>query len=559
MKNEVLIHVRAVNDTKAVFDLIRADAHNLGDTVAIKVNKTITERIERDTKAAASGSGAYARVGDEIGRTMGEHISERINEKVNVKITERLRGVRDRFFGGGRERVSVDTHEHVSVDVDVDKRSFLQQIGALGGDVKDKIAGFFSEGATGGLSSVFSGDILSSMIKPALLTLAAGTLAPLIGGVITSGILLALGGGVLGVGIAAALKSHTVKGAFADLKKSVTGLFGASGTGTGKKKTEDTFGTFGSYFTGPVTDFVSMLSKLLDQLKPTINDIGRTFGPVADVLAHGIIGFLQNAVPGIARATKSAEPLIKTLADELPGIGDAIGKFFDHIKNGAPDANIFFNDLLNIIPPIIKIIGILIEAFAKTYTIFRTLFLAMVGIAADWAVGITSAARVAFGWVPGLGPKLDSAAHKAAKFKSDVNKQLNGIHDVDINVRLKVWGMNTMNAALDVVHALGKFGAAHKGKATGGVIGMAASGGARSGLTWVGENGPELIDAAPGSQVYSNSDSMRMAGQGGGGWGGRIEVPVYLDGRQIARAMADPMRDLVRNQHGGSVQAAYGV
>lgn len=564
MKNEVIIHVRAVNDTKAVFDVIRAQAHDLGDTVAINVNKTVTERLEKEAQTAASSGGSYSRAGDQIGKTMGEHISERITEQistkvtedVNVKVKERLRDSRGRFIGagsdGGREHVSVD------VDVNVDKQSFSQKLAALAGDTKDKISGFFSEGALGGLSSVFSGDILSSMIKPALITLGITVLAPEIGAAVTGGILLALGGGAIGLGLAAALKSYTVKGAIGDLKKEITGLFGASGTGTGKKKTQDTFGSFGSYFTGPVTDFVAMLTKLLEQLKPTINDIGKTFGPVADVLAHGIIGFLQNAVPGIARATKSAEPLIKTLADELPGIGDAIGRFFDDIKDGAPNANIFFNDLLNIIPIVIRVIGKLILIFTETYVVFRTLFLAMVAIAADWAVAVTSAARIAFGWVPGLGPKLDAAAHKAAQFKTAVNKQLDGIHDVDVNVKLKVWGMNTMNAALDAVHALGQWGVAHKGKATGGVIGTAATGGARSGLTWVGENGPELIDAAPGSRVSSNADSMRMAGQASGR-GGPIVVPVYLDGREIARAMADPMRDMVRNQFSGNVQAAYGV
>jgi hypothetical protein len=300
-----------------------------------------------------------------------------------------------------------------------------------------------------------------------------------------------------------------------------------------------------------------MLTQLLEQLKPTINEIGRTFGPVADELAHGIIGFLQNAIPGIARAVDSAAPLIKTLADEMPGIGDAIGRFFDDIKEGAPDANVFFNDLLNILPIVIRVLGKLILAFTETYSVFHDVFFDMLSVAADWAVGITSAARIAFGWVPGLGPKLDSAAHKAAQFKEKVNKQLDGIHDVDVTVKIRVAGMNTMNAAIDAIHAALALGKSKK--ATGGVIGSAATGGARSGLTWVGENGPELIDAAPGSRVSSNPDSMRMASMAGGGRGGTIVVPVYLDGKEIARAMADPMRDMVRNQYSGSVQAAYGV
>lgn len=48
-------------------------------------------------------------------------------------------------------------------------------------------------------------------------------------------------------------------------------------------------------------------------------------------------------------------------------------------------------------------------------------------------------------------------------------------------------------------------------KAAGGIVGAAASGGMRGGLTWVGEQGPELLALPAGSRVWSNPDSMRMA------------------------------------------------
>jgi hypothetical protein len=48
-------------------------------------------------------------------------------------------------------------------------------------------------------------------------------------------------------------------------------------------------------------------------------------------------------------------------------------------------------------------------------------------------------------------------------------------------------------------------------KESGGIVGMAASGGIRSGLTWVGEHGPELADLPVGSRVWSNPDSRRKA------------------------------------------------
>ncbi|MGW1667941.1 hypothetical protein [Streptomyces sp. NPDC002324] len=52
------------------------------------------------------------------------------------------------------------------------------------------------------------------------------------------------------------------------------------------------------------------------------------------------------------------------------------------------------------------------------------------------------------------------------------------------------------------------------GKAAGGIIG-AAAGGARGGLTWVGEQGPELVRLPYGAMVHSNPDSRRIASEGG--------------------------------------------
>lgn len=50
---------------------------------------------------------------------------------------------------------------------------------------------------------------------------------------------------------------------------------------------------------------------------------------------------------------------------------------------------------------------------------------------------------------------------------------------------------------------------AYKKKAAGGIVGAAASGGMRSGLTMVGEQGVELLDLPAGARVWSNPDTRR--------------------------------------------------
>ncbi|MFD6113592.1 hypothetical protein ACFWG0_26265 [Streptomyces yangpuensis] len=97
-----------------------------------------------------------------------------------------------------------------------------------------------------------------------------------------------------------------------------------------------------------------------------------------------------------------------------------------------------------------------------------------------------------------------------------------------------------------------------EGYAHGGVIG-AAGGGPRSRMTLVGEQGPELVDLAPGSRVRSNPDSKRIAAgmAASGGGTAPIVVQVMLDGRMVAKALVDPLQAEVSSR-GGNVQQVLG-
>ena len=62
-------------------------------------------------------------------------------------------------------------------------------------------------------------------------------------------------------------------------------------------------------------------------------------------------------------------------------------------------------------------------------------------------------------------------------------------------------------------------------KAAGGIVGAAASGGLRSSLTWVGEQGPELLDLPAGSRVWSNPDSRRKLAAAQAPWSSMLTAP----------------------------------
>lgn len=547
MPNEVLIVVKARNDTKLVFDAIRNDARRLGDEIGVDITTRVTEKIKTEARSGQSG---YGQAGDSIGETIGERISRRINERVRVsvnesiKITERLR---QRFTGGSSSSDSDSSarsgglsgdRDHVKVDVDVDKQSFLQKIQALGQTAGDKLSGALSTG----FGAVFNGDLISTILKVLSVSALVGALLPTLGAAISAVLLTAFSGGFIALGVMSALKDPAILAAFKDLKD----------------RASKVFADFGENFRGPLITLLEGggrgvqggLLGLLNQITPLLITLGEVLGPVADKLASGLVGFLQNLLPSVIRMAEAGAPLIETLAGELPGIGDALASLFGSIAQSGPDANLFWNDFLNAIQLVIKAIGWLIRTLANMYSVVRSIIVGITSLFIEWAGSVLAAANIAFGWIPGIGPKLASAQSKFRDFKNKVNGYLDGIDtEIDVTVRIRQVFTTVGTAAVDVANMVG-------GKAAGGIQG-AASGGPRSGLTWVGEHGPELMSVPPGSRVWSNPDSERMAA--GSGSSSMMSVNLVLDGSVLARALIDPQRNLIRQSYQGNVQTAMGT
>lgn len=116
-------------------------------------------------------------------------------------------------------------------------------------------------------------------------------------------------------------------------------------------------------------------------------------------------------------------------------------------------------------------------------------------------------------------------------------------------------------------------------KAAGGIVGAAASGGVRGGLTWVGEHEPELLQLPVGSRVWSGPDSRRKAKEsapwasmltaprrhggyapppaGGVTAGGRpIVLHVSIAGREMGQILVDVGRKEVATR--GGLRATFG-
>lgn len=89
-----------------------------------------------------------------------------------------------------------------------------------------------------------------------------------------------------------------------------------------------------------------------------------------------------------------------------------------------------------------------VVASAKSMWAFlRPLFQFLVRTWLTVAEGIVRGAAIAFGWVPGIGPKLRTAAEAFGRFKDSVNRSLNGIDDERVNVTARAGITWTADAA----------------------------------------------------------------------------------------------------------------
>jgi tape measure domain-containing protein len=118
--------------------------------------------------------------------------------------------------------------------------------------------------------------------------------------------------------------------------------------------------------------------------------------------------------------------------------------------------------------------------------------------------------------IPGPWQAAFKAAAKAARDgANEIQKAIGGIKtQVNVDVDYHVHGVT---------------GSLHHDYASGGAVSGAAAGGVRSGLSWVGERGAELLKLPAGSMVYPHGQSERMAAAAGAG-GGPIEITIRFAG-----------------------------
>jgi len=169
-------------------------------------------------------------------------------------------------------------------------------------------------------------------------------------------------------------------------------------------------------------------SFLAKNLAPIFQALGQFISQRVSPALQGLFVRLQQVWPTVAQVAKFVGTLIAILGVLVVKIAAFVVPLL--LKLAGPIFTLLFAAIGKAIGVIAALARI---AISVTSTVVRV-FLAMAG-------GIINAAARAFGWVPGIGPKLKSAANAFNAFRDEVNRSLGGVKSRKVTVTAELHGV----------------------------------------------------------------------------------------------------------------------
>lgn len=668
MENEVVIHVRAEDDTAAGFAKARASAKKLGEQIERDLKQSGTrggrELADGISRGFESGHGSILGSASDLGSGVSGILGD-AGQSAGAGLGQ---GVLDGFDGAAPGVLSgattlgqdvTDEMERAGKDAGAKLGEGIRdglKSGTKGDDGEDLIPDPGKKGARAGKKAAkgfvesFGELILNTADNPKVvgaLALAAIQAAPLIGGILGAAVV----GGAAGLGIVggfvAASVDPRVKGAAEALKDTVS----------------DDLKEAVKPFVPEAVAAIGTVRNAWRGILPDIESIFKNSGQVMDPLIGGILDGITSMVDGIEKAVASSGPVMESFGDMFAEVGQALGDMFTSASGSSESWAAALDFLTSIMTGAIDALTFLTEQSAIFIEGVRPIGEAIhdagsaIGRWSDEIFGnsdAVSANELAQGqWRDGVTETTDSVYAQVEALRAleqQMRKQTDPLFEVlDLQTKVKLaqekhteavekFGpesgkarkalLDMGKASFQLTSALttaasegfnGKLTPAMRtalrnagatagqidrlekeliaaaraaqrwegtftqtyvvkrrvvgnaagtdsgigGYAHGGVVG-AANGSMSSGLTMVGESGPELVSLPAGTQVHSNPDSRRIAANGFGGTDaaprevlGKFTIDTSGSNRLIRELLA--MLRLEISQQGGNVQTVLGV
>lgn len=491
-----------------------------------------------------------------------------------------------------------------------------QEIQEMGRETGRGFGNFFREALNGEIGGALRAATSNPIVLAAIGTLALAV-GGLLGAAIAGALVLAIGGGFTALGVMIIAKSKETKEAWKKTLQELKPLFQDAASPLipvvedARKKFSEVGKEFAPHLKEAMEKAAPHLKNFLDSTKEGfrkmgaaawddimeafdvflaafgpqwedfLEEFGKSLGALArTVSAHseemaialrlvlGVINFLIDAVNFFANAWVFA---LRSSAQGMGAFIDGVGQMLDAVL-GVVDG------IIGAIESVAGIIGMegpvrqARQNFNRLRESVRRDFDEMSMRFRDWGKNLDLASRKRklevdiLSWSNQLAIALKEVNKLPPEKKTKALADISDLKRKIDQAKRELAGLTGKTVTITTVHRTvqsNTLGRPQQGEggvskfATGGVVG-AATGGVRSNLVMVGERGPELISAPPGSHVRSNSDTRRILASGGGAEGRPLLVQFILDGKKMASALIDPLRGEIINRSGGNVQTALG-
>ena len=403
---------------------------------------------------------------------------------------------------------------------------------------------------TGGISGALSSGPIGLIIVGALVA-AIGAAAPLIATAIAGALALGFGAAFVGVGAMILLQNEKLQEKIGKSWEKISGILQKA---------------FAPLI--PVIDFVmKIMADLAKQFAPVIKQASElAAGPLKGFIKELSEAFLA-LKPAIAPLMEAFTAIIGSmgpmLKDVFISISDSLIELADAVIENKDVIAAMFTAVLYIIPRVIDVVRVLTNVFGSmmrfmAFEVAPRAISAVNSIKSGWNTLVSAVSSIVarvksffsglISFVAGLPGKVSSTASRmftsistaASNIVSRARSILNGIisfvRGLPGQIASAASGMfngivnaarNAVSQAAAAIRSIPSRIGGALGFAHGGVIG-AAGGGPRSGMTLVGEAGPELVNLPAGSRVIPNGRTEQMLA-GSGGDGG-VTVNLYVQG-----------------------------
>lgn len=300
----------------------KAGLKNFGDEAAKAGGKIdgLSQSTDHLAEAAANAEAEYKQL-IEVFKQTGELDKKALNK-----------AKRDmRFFEGLKEQIEAEL-EQAAIEIAAPNGS----------------GGIIGEGLAKGAGAALAAGGPHLIAGAAV---AAAAMLPFLGGVIASAVLGGVGMGGIAGGIALAAKDSRVEAA-------AHNLAGTAATA---------FRSAAEPFVAATVDSLHTLERASQDVAGGIGQGFREIAPVMKPLTEGVIGLVDEALPGLLKGFEAAKPVIRVIANELPDIGAALGDMIGIIAEDTDGAILAFENLSDIIQVTLRGTGFLIRNLSKMY------------------------------------------------------------------------------------------------------------------------------------------------------------------------------------------------